>query len=81
MRSASACLPTCRRTFAATRPADAIRPDTESGLEKWIELNQKYAEVWPNITSKREQLPDAETFDGEDNKLEKYFSDKPGQGD
>jgi ferredoxin len=62
-------------------PADAIRPDTEGGLEMWIELNQKYAEAWPNITTKRDQLPDAETFDGEPNKLEKYFSDKPGQGD
>jgi ferredoxin len=62
-------------------PADAIRPDTEGGLEQWIELNQKYAEVWPNITTKRDQLTDAETFDGEENKLEKYFSEKPGQGD
>ncbi len=26
-------------------PADAIRPDTESGLEQWIELNQKFAEA------------------------------------
>jgi ferredoxin len=62
-------------------PADAIRPDTESGLESWIGLNKQYAEAWPNITVKRDAPPDAEQFDGEEGKLEKYFSDKPGQGD
>ena len=24
-------------------PADAIKPDTESGLEKWLEVNTEYA--------------------------------------
>jgi ferredoxin len=62
-------------------PADAIRPDTESGLESWIELNKKYAEAWPNITIKRDAPPDAEQFDGEEGKLDKYFSENPGQGD
>ena len=62
-------------------PADAIRPDTESGLESWITLNQKYAEAWPNITTKRDQMPEAEKYDGEEGKLEKYFSEAPGEGD
>ena len=35
-------------------PVDAIKPDTEPGLEKWLELNRKYSETWPNITSKKE---------------------------
>ena len=35
-------------------PAEAIKPDTESGLEKWLELNAQYAKSWPNITVKRE---------------------------
>ena len=30
-------------------PADAIRPDTESDSEKWVEFNRKYAELWPVI--------------------------------
>ena len=38
-------------------PVDAIKPDTEPGLEKWLELNRKYSEKWPNITSKKEALP------------------------
>ena len=62
-------------------PADAIKADTESGLESWLKLNSDFSRVWPNITSKRDAEPDAKAFDGEDGKLEKYFSSKPGQGD
>ncbi len=62
-------------------PAEAILPDTEPGLEKWVELNAKYAKIWPNITQKKDPLPDAEKYDGEENKLEKYFTDEPGEGD
>ena len=35
-------------------PADAIKPDTEPGLEKWLEVNTEYAKTWPNITQKKE---------------------------
>ena len=62
-------------------PAEAILPDTEPGLEKWIELNARYAKAWPNITAQKDPLPDAEKHDGEENKLEKYFSEEPGEGD
>ena len=34
-------------------PIDAIVPDTETGNEKWLELNKKYSEIWPNITQKK----------------------------
>ena len=30
-------------------PIDAIVSDTEDGSEKWLELNTKYSEIWPNI--------------------------------
>src|ERR1700681_1332382 len=30
-------------------PVDAIKPDTEPGLAKWLSLNAEYAKVWPNI--------------------------------
>lgn len=55
-------------------PAEAILPDTEPGLESWIELNAKYAEVWPNLAEKKDALPEAEEFDGVKNKLENHFS-------
>ena len=61
-------------------PAEAIKPDTEPGLESWVELNAKYAETWPNIVAKGTPPPDGEKFDGEPNKLEKYFSPEPGKG-
>jgi ferredoxin len=38
-------------------PAEAILPDTESGLEKWLELNAQYSAEWPNITTKPKPLP------------------------
>jgi ferredoxin len=47
-------------------PVDAIQPDTEPGLEKWLELNRIYAEKWPNLRSKKDA---------------KYFSAEPGEGD
>ena len=62
-------------------PADAIKPDTEPNLEKWLQVNTEYAKSWPNITQKKEQDAEAEKFDGEEGKFEKYFSAKPGTGD
>jgi ferredoxin len=62
-------------------PAEAILPDTEEGLEKWLELNAKYSAIWPNITSQKPPLPDADAHKGETNKFEKYFSPNPGEGD
>ena len=41
---------------------DAIKPDTEPGLEQWLELNREYSEKWPNITSKKESPPEADEF-------------------
>lgn len=62
-------------------PVEAIKPDTEPGLEKWLELNRKYSETWPNITSKKEAPEDADKFRDETGKFEKYFIDEPGTGD
>ena len=61
-------------------PPEAIKADTESGLEKWLSVNAEYAKVWPNITVKGEAPADAEAFERETGKLEKYFSEKPGHG-
>ena len=62
-------------------PVEAILPDTEGDLEKWVTLNTDYAEKWPNITRKGEPPPDADDFKDEPGKFEKYFSDAPGDGD
>ncbi|MEM6625153.1 MAG: ferredoxin FdxA [Pseudomonadota bacterium] len=63
-------------------PVDAIVPDTEDDSDgKWLKLNTKYAEIWPNITVMKEAPSDAEEFATVEGKLEKYFSPKPGTGD
>jgi ferredoxin len=62
-------------------PAGAIKPDTEPGLDKWLELNRKFSESWPNITSKKDAPEDADAFKDEKGKYEKYFSEAPGSGD
>jgi ferredoxin len=62
-------------------PADAIKPDTEPGLEKWLEVNTEYAKRWPNITQKKDAPSDAKEFEAMEGKFEKYFSPAPGTGD
>ncbi|MFD1254678.1 Ferredoxin-2 [Devosia equisanguinis] len=62
-------------------PAEAIKPDTESGLDEWLALNTKFAAIWPNLTERRDPLPEAKERDGEGGKLDKYFSEEPGEGD
>lgn len=62
-------------------PAEAIKPDTEQGVEQWIQLNAEMAQSWPNITVKREPAADAKAFDGRAGKFKEFFSPKPGKGD
>ena len=62
-------------------PVEAIKPDTEPGLERWLELNRTMAEKWPNITVKKQQPADADKYRDEKGKYEKYFTDQPGEGD
>jgi ferredoxin len=62
-------------------PVDAIKPDTEPGLEAWLELNKRYAEEWPNITAKKPAPPDADGWRDVPDKLAKHFSPEPGTGD
>lgn len=61
-------------------PAEAILPDTEDGLEAVVEFNAKFAEVWPNITVKKEPLEGADDWVGKEGKME-LLSEKPGTGD
>ncbi|MCK5893945.1 MAG: ferredoxin family protein [Endozoicomonadaceae bacterium] len=55
-------------------PANAIFPEDEipQDQQEFITLNALLAETWPNITEKKESLPDAEAWDGVTDKL-KYL--------
>ena len=63
------CAPQC--------PAEATKPDTEPGLQKWLELYARFAPEWPNITEKKEPLSDAKEWDGVTDKYEKFFVPEP----
>lgn len=53
-------------------PVDAIFSEDEipDGQEVYLELNAELAEVWPNITEKKDAPTDAEEWDGVENKLQ-----------
>jgi len=57
-------------------PEGAIIPDTEAGAEKWVALNQKYSDIWPNITERKDPPADAGEWSGKPNKLD-YISPAP----
>ena len=62
-------------------PVEAIKPDTEPGLENLLKLNAEFAKTWPNITQKKEPPADAKAWEGVADKLETHFSPNPGTGD
>ena len=59
-------------------PVEAIVPDTDGDLVRWVDINREYAEKWPNITRKGEPPADADDYKDEQGKFEKYFSPNPG---
>ena len=61
-------------------PVDAIKPDTEPGLEAWLELNRKFALSWPNITHKGTPPDDRDEWANVKDKLAEHFSPEPGKG-
>ncbi len=66
------CVPEC--------PVDAIKPDTDSGLEKWLLLNAQYAKIWPNITAKKAPPPDSKEWEGKSDKLQYFSPNRPARG-
>ncbi|MFP4097936.1 MAG: ferredoxin FdxA [Alphaproteobacteria bacterium] len=62
-------------------PVEAILPDTDAKADEWLELNKTYAAKWPNITERKDPLPEAEEMKNIADKYEKYFSAEPGEGD
>jgi ferredoxin len=59
-------------------PVEAIKPDTIPDAEKWVALNQKYSEIWPNITEKGDPSADADDWADTPNKLAQ-LSENPAQ--
>ncbi|MCB9988910.1 MAG: ferredoxin family protein [Rhodospirillales bacterium] len=62
-------------------PIEAIVDDSHPLGQKFLELNREYSEKWPNITRKKDKLPEAEEFKDKPGKFESDFSPNPGEGD
>src|SRR5690606_31763943 len=60
-------------------PVEAIKPDTEPGMETWVEFNRKYADDWPNITRKGTPPADADEWKDVPDKLSTHFSPDSGE--
>lgn len=58
-------------------PIEAIKPESEE-LVAWLEINKKYSETWPNITTQKSPHPESENYKDKQNKYPKDFSNKPG---
>ena len=69
-------------------PVEAIVADTDTNVAKseldyWIHVNTEYAKTWPNITKKKDALPEHEEFHPDkfpDGKKD-LFDENPGEGD
>ena len=61
--------------------------DALAESEGWVEINQKYADLWPVITQKKDPMPDHSyygpkngSWDPTESKTH-LLSEKPGEGD
>ena len=60
-------------------PVEAIHPDTDEDMERWVQFNRQYSEAWPNITRKGEQPVDADQWKDVKGKLDSQFSASPAK--
>ncbi len=53
-------------------PAEAIvsEDDLPPDQEKFLQLNEELSQIWPVITQRKDPPPDAEEWDGVENKLQ-----------
>lgn len=59
------CIPEC--------PVNAIVEDSDKKVDKldfWIDINERLAKKWPNITKKKPALADAEEWKDKPNKID-----------
>ena len=64
----AACVPVC--------PSQAIVSATKPGAQRWLELNARLSGVWPPISERRHDFPDADEYRGQPGKFERFFSEQ-----
>lgn len=62
-------------------PIEAIIPDSDPRADKWLDVNKRYGDQWPNLTRKIDAMKDADDMKDVKDKFETYFSPNPGAGD
>ncbi len=60
-------------------PVDAIKADSEAGIEPWLALNAELAQIWPVIVTQKDPPADAAAWKDVPNKLA-YLSRSPAAG-
>ncbi len=60
-------------------PAEAIFPDSEGIAAEWSEFNREMSDQWPNLTRKKDPLPDCDDWLNKPGKKD-LVSNKPGEG-
>ena len=64
-------------------PIEAIKSDEEliTSEQEWVEKNEKFSAIWPNITVSKGPMDDADTWaDKSSEEKTPLFSNKPGEG-
>jgi ferredoxin len=54
-------------------PVGAIKSESPS-LIVWAERAKEFSKIWPKITTKKPPLPDADKYQNETNKYQKYMN-------
>jgi ferredoxin len=57
-------------------PSQAIVSAIKPGAQPWLELNARLSAVWPQITERRHDFPDAHEYKGQPGKFERFFSEQ-----
>ena len=60
-------------------PVDAIKPDTEPELDRWLEVNRQYSETWPNITIKKAGPAGCRRLCGRTGQIRQILHARPGR--
>ena len=58
-------------------PSQAIVSASKPDAQRWRELNTRLSAVWPQITERRHDFPDADEYRGQPGKFERFFIEQP----
>src|ERR1700716_2867477 len=60
-------------------PIEAIKPDTEPGLEKFVWMKADFAKIWPKSKAKKPPPDESNKWESDPNKWSDHCSANPGK--